>query len=79
MTNKPEVVFKNEPGIDAGGPFKEFITLAAREVFSPQNGLFKKNKPNGSKIMIDPKSAKVPLYEKHFEYAGFLIAYIIYF
>ncbi len=34
------VTFGDEPGIDAGGPSKEWMSLLVKEVFDPINGLF---------------------------------------
>lgn len=42
--SKWKIAFQNEPGIDGGGLYKEFITILSNALFNPQesnNSLFK--------------------------------------
>eukprot|EP01080_Neovahlkampfia_damariscottae_P003027 gene3027-5037_t len=57
------IQFKNEPGIDAGGLFKEFIQLFSTELFQ-NNELFSPNEKQ--KLSFNPKNQNYDL----FEFAG---------
>lgn len=55
------VVFKGEEGIDGGGLSREWITLALKEVFNPDVGLFTTTS-NGVTMRPNPLSYTIPCY-----------------
>ena len=64
------VAFRNEPGLDAGGVMREWITLLCGQLFDPRFGLFAKTNGAGdSSYWINAESTDLT----YFAFAGRLI------
>lgn len=71
------VQFRGEPGIDIGGPKREFFTLVAQRLFSPEMALFDSSASSNYAVHIHPLSS----YKKEewfmYEFAGRFLAMAI--
>ena len=65
--------FENEEGIDAGGLKREWLTLLSKEIFNPENGLFKLSE-NKISYQPNPTSYIIPNHLTQFRILGRLIA-----
>lgn len=71
-----KVEFVKEPGVDAGGLKKEWLTLLAKELFDTRNGLFQLS-PNTRTIHPHPLSIIQPDALTYFNLAGFIVGLAI--
>ena len=69
LARRLRIVFRDEPGIDAGGPLREWFLLVAGALFDPAVGLFVAQGDAG--YAINPVSGLCnPLHLKYFRFAG---------
>ena len=45
LRKRPNVIFENEEGYDAGGLTRDFFSSALRQILDPANGLFEQGSP----------------------------------
>jgi len=70
LSRRLRIVFKDEPGIDAGGLLREFYLLTTQQLFDPLCGLFV-NAGNDGGYSINPISGLCnSLHLKYFRFAG---------
>ncbi|XP_033108381.1 probable E3 ubiquitin-protein ligase HERC3 [Anneissia japonica] len=58
LKKKLRVNFKDEPGIDDGGPIKEFFLLVFKTFFNPEFGMFKEFSKSTGTVWFNPQSHK---------------------
>jgi len=69
MARRLRIVFKDEPGIDAGGPLREWCLLLCQQLFDPSFALFLSRGDAG--YSINPVSGLCnSLHLKYFRFAG---------
>lgn len=73
LLQKLEINFEGEAGIDDGGLRREAFNICAKELFNPNNGLFRLS-ANKMNIEPSPYSWMVPYHLKLFEFAGIFLA-----
>ncbi|EGR30732.1 ubiquitin- hect domain protein, putative [Ichthyophthirius multifiliis] len=73
VQRKFEIKFKDEPGVDAGGPSREFYSQVFKDLLDPQKGFFSVSS-NGITMQPSINSCIIPDYLLHFQLAGRLLA-----
>lgn len=68
---------EREMGIDAGGLFKEFMTLVTQKIFDPQYTFFLETAQDRT-LYPNPVSYQIPSYSKYFKLFGILVGKAIY-
>ena len=70
LAKRVRIIFQNEPGVDAGGLFREWCLLVTQQLFDPQFGLFIAQGED-SGYTINPISGLCnELHLKYFRFAG---------
>ncbi len=77
FARKYKIVFvtpdgREEPGIDGGGLFKEFISEVFKLVTSDSYGFFLENKADRT-FYPNPRAVDIPHFEEHFMFMGMLV------
>jgi len=76
IISNSKIEFVKEPGVDAGGLKKEWLTLLTKEIFDPIKGLFQLS-PNSRTIHPHPLSIIQPDALTYFNIAGFIVGLAI--
>jgi len=63
--------------LSKGGLSREWFTLISKEIFDPKFGLFRYS-TNGMSIQPSPSSRLIPSHLKYMEFAGMLIAKVLF-